>query len=102
MVKRSKRYQQAVEGFCIRLKEDYQAGIDELAWQNSLELYNQSPCKSEHASYMQVRIETDVDKAGDAFAVENLGGLQYWFKKLDIKSFLPTTFNIWYIWYVVI
>ncbi|MFH1338653.1 MAG: hypothetical protein ABIH40_02255 [Candidatus Omnitrophota bacterium] len=45
----------------------------------ALELYNKSTCKK--SRNMQVRIEEDLDRAGDAFAVEILRALQFWRKE---------------------
>jgi len=47
-----------------------------------LALYNNSPYNK--CPHMKVRIEENVDKAGDAFAAEILDGLQFWFEKLKI------------------
>ena len=45
----------------------------------ALELYNESIYKK--ARFMQVRIEDDLDRAGDAFVIEILRALQFWHKE---------------------
>ncbi|MDP2913464.1 MAG: phosphotransferase [Candidatus Omnitrophota bacterium] len=53
-----------------------------------LELYNRSQYKK--PPYMTVRVEDDMDRAGDAFAAEIIRGLQYWRNEPEIAIHLCT------------
>jgi hexokinase len=54
----------------------------------ALEFYNESIYKK--ARFMQVRIEDDLDRAGDAFIIEILRALQFWHKEPRIIMQLCT------------
>ena len=72
----------------MKKSQDKKKRVKSLDWAYALELYNKS--RYEKGSYLRVCIEDDLDRAGDAFAVEIIRALQFWKDKPQIVIQLCT------------